>query len=70
MTINMFSGAVEMVKQSNEDIPTLISQVTSKGGTTIEVMRIYQENKLDLITSVALEAAVNRSNDLTSAFSK
>ena len=59
-----------MVKQSNEDIPTLISQVTSKGGTTIEVMRIYQENKLDLITSVALEAAVNRSNDLTSAFSK
>lgn len=70
MTIGMFSGSVEMMKNSTQDLSTLISQVTSKGGTTIEAIRIYEENKLDLITSVALEAALNRSGQLTKEFNK
>src|SRR5690606_5757630 len=70
MTINMFLGSVHMLNHSSEDISKLISQVTSKGGITIEAIRIYEENKLDLISSVALEAALNRSNELTKEFSK
>lgn len=70
MTINMFSGSVKMMKNSNVDLSTLIAQVTSKGGTTIEAIRIYEENRLDLITDEALEAALKRSNTLTLEFSK
>lgn len=70
MTINMFSGSVAMMKHSPEDISSLISQVTSKGGTTIEAVKVYQENKLGLITSHALDAALRRSHELTKEFSK
>ena len=70
MTIKMMEGSVEMMKRSPKDLTSLISDVTSKGGTTIEAIKVYQENKLDLISDRALEASLRRARELSEELSK
>lgn len=70
MTIEMMEGSVAMMKSSPKDLMTLISEVTSKGGTTIEAIKVYQENKLGLITDHALEASLRRAHQLSEELSK
>lgn len=58
-------GAGEMVMQNKDKtLDELINSVCSKGGTTIEAIKTYNENHLDEITKKAVEACVNRSKEL------
>lgn len=70
MTIQMMEGSVEMMKRSQKDLTTLISDVTSKGGTTIEAIKVYEGNKLGLISADALEASLRRAKQLSEELSK
>lgn len=58
-------GAGKMV-QANPDksLDELINAVCSKGGTTIEAVKTYNENELTLITEKAVDACVKRAFEL------
>ena len=58
-------GAGRMVLQ-NEDktLDELISAVCSKGGTTIEAVKVYENENLDKITETAINACVKRAFEL------
>jgi len=62
-------GAAEMV-QANPDVPlsTLREQVTSKGGTTAEAIRTFNENNLSEIVAKAMQAAVARAEEMEKLF--
>ncbi len=62
-------GAAEMV-QANPDVSlaTLREQVTSKGGTTAEAIRTFNENNLSDIVAKAMQAAVARAEEMEKLF--
>ncbi|MCE1667513.1 pyrroline-5-carboxylate reductase, partial [Enterobacter hormaechei] len=55
---------------SNVDLPfaTLREQVTSKGGTTAEALRIFYEGKLPETISNAMQAAIRRAQEMEKQF--
>ena len=58
-------GAGEMVlTNANKSIDELIQAVCSKGGTTIEAVKVYNEYNLTAITEKAVGACVKRSFEL------
>ncbi|WP_117233802.1 pyrroline-5-carboxylate reductase [Vibrio maerlii] len=62
-------GAAEMVAANPEtDLATLRAQVTSKGGTTAEAIRTFQDNQLPEIVSKAMKAAVSRAEEMEKLF--
>ena len=63
--VNTMIGAGEMVN-SNPDktLDELINAVCSKGGTTIEAVKVYNENNLEDISLKAVNACVKRSKEL------
>lgn len=62
-------GAAEMVVANEEtDISTLREQVTSKGGTTAEALRAFNEHKLTDIVAKAMQAAVVRAEEMEKLF--
>ena len=63
-------GAAKMAINSNENISTLRENITSKGGTTAEALRVFRENNLDNIISQAMKANVKRSQELSKILSK
>lgn len=64
MTLATFSGAVEMVRGSNDDINIMIDRVCSKGGTTIQAIDHFRNNDLERIIADGVAAARKRSNEL------
>lgn len=58
-------GAVEMVKSSPLDIDTLISNVCSKGGTTIEAINYYKDHKFEAIVKEGMKKCKDRSEELS-----
>jgi pyrroline-5-carboxylate reductase len=53
-------GSAQMVINNPQlDLETLRAQVTSKGGTTAEAIRSFQEQGLAKLVSEAMRAAVN-----------
>ncbi|MBY8315727.1 pyrroline-5-carboxylate reductase [Vibrio fluvialis] len=62
-------GAAEMV-QANPDIElsTLREQVTSKGGTTAEAIRTFNDHQLTDIVAKAMRAAVSRAEEMEKLF--
>jgi len=56
--------------QANPDVPlsTLREQVTSKGGTTAEAIRTFNENNLSEIVAKAMQAAVARAEEMEKLF--
>ncbi|EEX42760.1 pyrroline-5-carboxylate reductase [Vibrio sp. Vb2880] len=62
-------GAAEMV-QANPDIElaTLREQVTSKGGTTAEAIRTFNDHQLTEIVAKAMRAAVSRAEEMEKLF--
>lgn len=70
MVTQLFKGASQLMEGSpDKSLGTLIDEVTSKGGVTIEAVKVYQDNKLDGISTEALGAAVKRSHELKKIFS-
>lgn len=62
-------GAAEMVIANPEtDIGTLREQVTSKGGTTAEALRTFNEHNLTETVALAMQAAVKRAEEMEKLF--
>lgn len=62
-------GAAEMVVANPEtELSTLREQVTSKGGTTAEALRTFNEHDLQDIVAKAMQAAVSRAEEMESLF--
>ncbi len=69
MITQLFEGAIDLIKQDqSKSLDKLISEVTSKGGVTIEAIKTYQDKNLDQITNDAIDAAIKRSNEITQEF--
>ncbi|SIO42168.1 pyrroline-5-carboxylate reductase [Salinivibrio sp. ES.052] len=62
-------GAAEMVA-ANSDTPLgeLREQVTSKGGTTAEALRVFDQHKISDIVAHAMQAAVSRAEQMEKEF--
>ena len=62
-------GATAMVEQNPElSLQALREQVTSKGGTTAEAVKTFQEQGLKPLTSRAMQAAVTRAAEMETLF--
>lgn len=62
-------GSVNMVK-TNQDksIAELRAAVTSKGGTTFEAIKVFEESNLNEIVSTALDACKKRAEEMSRQF--
>lgn len=65
LAVDTIIGACEMIK-ANPDVPLgmLISNVCSKGGTTIEAVNVFENNQMDKIVIDAMTACRKRSEEL------
>lgn len=62
-------GAAEMVVANPEtELSTLREQVTSKGGTTAEALRTFNEHQLSDTVAKAMQAAVSRAEEMEKLF--
>lgn len=62
-------GAAKMViANPATDISSLREQVTSKGGTTAEALHVFNQHQLSDIVAKAMQAAVNRAEEMESLF--
>lgn len=62
-------GSAEMVKQNPDlDLATLRENVTSKGGTTAEAVRTFNELELSQIVAKAMQAASDRGEEMEKLF--
>lgn len=62
-------GAAEMViANTDTELSTLREQVTSKGGTTAEALRTFNEHQLSDIVAKAMQAAVARAEEMEKLF--
>ncbi|WP_418113855.1 pyrroline-5-carboxylate reductase [Vibrio scophthalmi] len=62
-------GAAEMVIANPQiELATLREQVTSKGGTTAEAIRTFNEHQLSDIVAKAMQAAVIRAQEMEKLF--
>lgn len=65
LAVNTMIGSGKMLfENDNVSIDELINSVCSKGGTTIEAIKIFKEKNIDIITDNAIEACINRSKEL------
>lgn len=58
-------GACEMLLDCDKSLSELIMGVCSKGGTTIEAVKVFEEKNFRGIVSEAVEACVKRSKELS-----
>lgn len=65
LTLQTFVGAVEMVKNSNEDLDTMIDRVCSKGGTTIQAIDTFRGYDLESKIIEGIDKCKNRSEELS-----
>ncbi len=62
-------GAAEMVVANpNSELATLRENVTSKGGTTAEALRTFNQHQLSDIVAKAMQAAVSRAEEMEKLF--
>lgn len=57
-------GAAAMMKDSGDDIETLIQKVSSPGGTTIAALNSFEENNFTDIIKTAMKACTDRAQEL------
>lgn len=57
-------GSAQMMRNSEDDIDTLIRKVSSPGGTTIAALNSFAENNFTGIIKEALTACTNRAEEL------
>lgn len=65
LTIQTALGAARMAMESSESPASLREQVTSRGGTTEQALRIFEEGKLRNLFTQALTGARDRSEELS-----
>lgn len=59
-------GSAEMIKQTNEDPKILTKNVCSPGGSTIEGVKVLQQNDIYSFIENVIEASFNRTKELGS----
>jgi len=65
MVLQTFQGAVSLAK-SNEEFKHLMSQVTSKNGTTEAAFKVFKQKNLSTIVTEGIKAANKRSWEISS----
>ncbi|MDE6001587.1 MAG: pyrroline-5-carboxylate reductase [Clostridia bacterium] len=65
LAVQTVLGAAEMVERDEESVSELIMRVCSKGGTTIEAVKVLEDNKFRSIISNAVDACVQRAKELS-----
>jgi len=58
-------GSAEMVERNEKSIPDLVMSVCSKGGTTIEAVKVLEEKGFRSIVDEAVTACIKRSEELS-----
>ncbi|PJC85941.1 pyrroline-5-carboxylate reductase [Vibrio sp. HA2012] len=61
-------AAAMVVANPDTELSVLREQVTSKGGTTAEALRTFNEHQLSDIVAKAMQAAVNRAEEMEKLF--
>ncbi len=61
-----FEGSAEMLRSSGDSPETLIQKVSSKGGTTIEAMKVLNEREVPKAIFDAMAACTKRAEELGS----
>ena len=59
-----FEGAAAMMRESGDDIETLIRKVSSPGGTTIAALNSFEENNFVDTVKKAMKACTDRAEEL------
>lgn len=65
LAVQTVFGSAAMVLQSDKPLPELIKSVCSKGGTTIEAIKVFEEKGLRSVVDEAVTACVKRSQELS-----
>lgn len=65
LAVQTVMGAAEMVEYSDAPVPELVKRVCSKGGTTIEAVKVLEERNFREIVGEAVDACVKRSVELS-----
>lgn len=55
-----FDGSAQMMRDSGDDLDTLIEKVSSPGGTTIAALNSFRENNFESIIKEAMKACTDR----------
>ncbi len=63
--IQTIYGAAELAHRHEKDVVELRQQVTSKKGTTDAAIRTMESNGMELILKKAMQAAINRAEELS-----
>lgn len=65
LSIQTLIGSAEMVKQTDTPIENLIEAVCSKGGTTIEAVKVFKDKNFEEIINDSVRACYNRAKELS-----
>ena len=63
-TSTMIGAGYMVLSNGEKSLDDLINAVCSKGGTTIEAIKVYNENNISKITEMAVDACVKRAYEL------
>ncbi len=64
LAVQTVLGSAEMVQRDETPLSELIMKVCSKGGTTIEAVKVFEEKNLRGIIGEGVNACVNRAEEL------
>lgn len=65
LAVQTVLGGAEMVQHEEKPLSELIMRVCSKGGTTIEAVKVFEDNDFRGIVDKAVDACVKRSKELS-----
>ncbi len=65
LTIQTVKGSAEMVRKSEKEVEDLIDKVASPNGTTIEGLKVLEENEVKDSFQKAVQSAAERANELS-----
>ncbi|MDH5517146.1 MAG: pyrroline-5-carboxylate reductase [Gammaproteobacteria bacterium] len=70
LSLHTALGAARMALESDEDAATLRARVTSKGGTTEQAIKIFEQHRLQDIVMQAMQAANDKAIELADILGK
>ena len=65
LTLQTIEGAAQMVRDTDKDLSTLIANVCSPGGTTIQAINCFDESGLGKIVAEGMARCAKRSAELS-----
>src|SRR5690606_13851937 len=64
LALGTFAGAIRLAQAGSEDVATLRSRVTSKGGTTEKALATLEDERVAAAIVKAVHAAMRRADEL------